>query len=54
MKPEKCVVFEDSKAGLRATLAAGMYAIGVGNPIILKSSNEVVPTLFAFQVSKLF
>lgn len=54
VEPEKCVVFEDSEAGLQAALAARMYAIGVGDPMILNSANEVVPDLTAFQVSKLF
>ena len=28
--PEKCVVFEDAKAGVEAAKNAGMYTVGIG------------------------
>lgn len=43
VKPKECVVFEDAAAGIEAALAAKMYAIGVGNPDILKKAHRVIP-----------
>jgi beta-phosphoglucomutase len=54
MEPVMCLVFEDAEAGLQAARAAGMYAIGIGNPEILKSAHEVIAGLYAFQIDKLF
>jgi len=43
LHPSQCVVFEDSKAGIEAGIAGGMYTIGVGNPETLKRANIVIP-----------
>ena len=43
VKPKECVVFEDAAAGIEAALAAKMYAVGVGNPDILKKAHRVIP-----------
>jgi beta-phosphoglucomutase len=40
---DHCVVFEDALAGVDAALAAGMYAIGVGDPLVLKQAQIVIP-----------
>lgn len=32
VKPEECIVFEDSLAGIQAALSGGMLAIGIGKP----------------------
>lgn len=42
-KPSECVVFEDAVAGVAAALAGGMYAIGVGDPIVLNKAHKVIP-----------
>ena len=52
--PAGCVVFEDAEAGLQAARAAGMYAIGVGDPGVLKSAHDVVGGLYAVNVEGLF
>ena len=52
--PVNCVVFEDAEAGLQAARAAGMYAIGVGDPGILKSAHDVIVGLHAVDVEGLF
>ncbi|MDO4782416.1 MAG: beta-phosphoglucomutase [Capnocytophaga felis] len=38
---EKCVVFEDSEAGIQAAKTAGMKAIGIGSPEVLTQADEV-------------
>ena len=43
VKPKECVVFEDAAAGIEAALAAKMYAVGVGDPEILKKAHRVIP-----------
>lgn len=41
--PAHCVVFEDAGAGVEAALAGGMYAIGVGDPVVLSKAHKVIP-----------
>jgi beta-phosphoglucomutase len=54
VEPADCVVFEDAEAGLQAARAAGMYAIGVGDPGVLKSAHDIVAGLYAVNVEGLF
>jgi beta-phosphoglucomutase len=49
-----CVVFEDAEAGLQAARAAGMYAIGIGEPGVLESAHKVMGGLHAANVEGLF
>jgi beta-phosphoglucomutase len=51
--PGDCAVFEDAEAGIEAAVAAGMLAIGVGNPAILKQADLVVPGLFGLSIDQL-
>ena len=41
IKPEDCIVFEDSVAGIEAANSAGMTTIGIGNQEILHKANVV-------------
>jgi beta-phosphoglucomutase len=43
--PASCVVFEDAEAGIEAAHRAGMGAVGIGNPSILKEADLVIPGL---------
>lgn len=43
LKPEECVVFEDSEAGIEAAIRGHMHSIGIGNPDILKKAEKVIP-----------
>jgi beta-phosphoglucomutase len=45
MAPVDCVVFEDSAAGIAAAHAAGMHAVGIGDPDVLSQADAVVPDL---------
>ena len=38
---EHCIVFEDSLAGIQAAKAAGMLAIGIGQPEVLQEADHV-------------
>ncbi len=50
---EACVVFEDSVAGLQAAKAAGMFAVGVGEPEVLREADMVVKDLSEFELNML-
>lgn len=45
VKPENCIVFEDSAAGIQAAKSANMYAVGVGVPQDLNQADEFVSNL---------
>jgi beta-phosphoglucomutase len=53
LRPENCMVFEDSEAGLIAAKRAGMYAVGIGRPDILKSAHIVINGFHSTSLSKL-
>lgn len=42
VKPENCIVFEDAEAGVEAAKRAGMWAVGVGDPEILKAADYII------------
>ncbi|MGE5588166.1 MAG: beta-phosphoglucomutase [Clostridia bacterium] len=41
--PCRCVVFEDAEAGVEAARRAGMFAVGVGKPEVLRHADHVIP-----------
>lgn len=49
LKPEECVVFEDSAAGIEAAKRGGMYAVGVGNMENLQGADFVIIDLEEFR-----
>lgn len=50
IKPEQCVVFEDSIAGILAANNAGMYSVGVGKENGLNIANEVHAELTTYKL----
>jgi beta-phosphoglucomutase len=52
-RPERCVVFEDAVAGVKAALNAGMTCIGVGSEKILKYAHYVISGLHEMNLKKL-
>ncbi len=51
--PERCVVFEDAGAGVRAALAGGMKVVGVGSPDIVCGADRIVNSLAEISYSDL-
>ena len=49
---KKCIGVEDAIAGIRAIKAAGMYAVGIGDPQVLKEADEVIKGLDEFNTDK--
>lgn len=49
--PDRCVVFEDAEAGIQAAKAAGMQAIGIGNPKQLSLADDVFSDFTAIDQS---
>lgn len=41
IKPEDCIVFEDSLAGIQAANSANMISIGMGDPTVLRDADFV-------------
>jgi len=50
--PHDCVGVEDAVAGISAIKAAGMYAVGIGRPEILKNADEVIAGIEMFAPQK--
>jgi beta-phosphoglucomutase len=51
--PSETVVFEDATSGVAAAIAGGFYAIGIGDPEVLKQAHVVIPSLAHFNYSQL-
>jgi alpha,alpha-trehalose phosphorylase len=51
--PARCLGVEDAVAGIRAIRAAGMYAIGIGHPLVLAEADLVVPDLASLGIERL-
>lgn len=45
--PERCIGVEDAPAGVTAIKAAGMYALGIGEPHALTQADLVIPAVSA-------
>lgn len=50
VNPSDCAGVEDAIAGIKAIKAAGMYAIGIGKPEVLKEADIVFKTIAEFVV----
>jgi beta-phosphoglucomutase len=48
--PASCIVFEDAEAGIEAAHRAGMGAVGIGKPIMLKEADMVMAGLYQLVV----
>ncbi|MFH0952874.1 MAG: beta-phosphoglucomutase [Verrucomicrobiota bacterium] len=53
LPPERLVVVEDAEAGVRAAKAAGMLAIGLGRPDVLKQADLVVSDLAHVRLARI-
>jgi beta-phosphoglucomutase len=51
--PQNCVVFEDAEAGIEAAIAANMFSVGIGDPVILKKADFVASGLKDLSVKTL-
>jgi len=51
--PVACLAFEDAAAGIEAIVAAGMFAVGIGDPEILKGARITFPTTSAVDLAAL-
>jgi beta-phosphoglucomutase len=47
-----CLGVEDAVAGVQAIKAAGMCAVGVGDPQVLREADDVIPGLQAFRLQR--
>ena len=52
VRPEHAIGIDDAVAGVAAIRAAGMVAIGVGDPALLAAADLVIPTIAAFDPAR--
>lgn len=50
VEPKLCIGVEDASAGVKAIKAAGMFAVGVGDPQILIEADRVIRSLDEFEI----
>lgn len=50
--PGDCIGIEDSQAGITAIKAAGMPAIGIGDPAVLAEADKVIPHISTMELEK--
>jgi len=48
--PEDCLGVEDAVAGVASIKSAGMYALGIGDPAVLRQADKVIPSLAQFSL----
>jgi beta-phosphoglucomutase len=53
-RPSACVVFEDAAAGVEGAIAAGMTAVGIGDPAVLGAAALVLPGFSGLDVAAFF
>ena len=51
--PPHCVVFEDATAGIEAAIAANMFSVGIGDPVVLGKADIVTAGLKDLSVTTL-
>ncbi|MBW8898566.1 MAG: beta-phosphoglucomutase [Massilia sp.] len=49
--PRDCLGVEDAAAGVASIKDAGMFAVGVGNPQVLRRADRVIPSMEAFRLA---
>jgi alpha,alpha-trehalose phosphorylase len=54
VEPGACIGLEDARAGVQGLLAAGMYAVGVGDPAVLDLADAVVGGIDALRWEHIF
>jgi len=52
--PADCLGVEDAAAGVASIRAAGMTAIGIGDPLALSDADQVLPNMTAFNIANYF
>jgi beta-phosphoglucomutase len=50
--PGRCLGVEDAVAGVAAIKAAGMFALGIGDPAVLARADRVIPALDQFRLEE--
>ena len=53
LKPEECIVFEDSINGIKAANAGGFISIGVGDKNVLSEADHNIPSLEHMTLEKI-
>jgi len=48
--PDECIGVEDAAAGIASIHAAGMAAVGIGQPLALAKADLVLPSIAAFDI----
>ena len=53
LKTDEVISFEDAPAGIQSIKAAGQFAVGIGDPVVLKGADYVVGSTSALELSKI-
>lgn len=53
LKADEVISFEDAPAGIQSIKAAGQFAVGIGDPVVLKGADYVVGSTSALELSEI-